>query len=55
MTRGASVVERLLRLPDPRRIDDGLLEEARVWIDTGVRLLQQVLESILPEPAGGES
>lgn len=50
MTQGAAVVTQLLQLPDPRRIDPQLLEEARVWIDTGVRLLQQALATVLPTP-----
>ncbi len=54
LTRGAAVVRQLLELPDLRRIDDVLLDEARLWIDTDGRLLQQVLDSVLPLPEGGE-
>ncbi len=54
MTRGAAIVRQFLELPDLRRIDDVLLDEARVWIDTGGRLLQQVLDSALPLPEGGQ-
>lgn len=50
MTRGAAVVTQLLQLPDPRRIDAELLEEARVWMDTGVRLLEHAFATVLPTP-----
>jgi len=50
MTRGAAVVTQLLQLPDPRRIDAELLEEARVWMDTGVRLLEHALATVVPTP-----
>ncbi len=54
MSRGASVLAQLLRLPSFDHVDGPLLEEARVWIDTGMQLLEKVLTSVLPFHEGGQ-
>ncbi len=54
MSRGASVLAQLLRLPSFDHVDAPLLEEARVWIDTGMQLLEKVLTSVLPFHEGGQ-
>ncbi len=43
-TQAQRLVVRLLTLEDFSRVDEALLEEARLWIDTSTRLLAQTLD-----------
>ena len=47
------LVRRLLQLEDFTRVDEALLDEARLWLDTARRLLEQALHAAWAAVPGG--